>query len=119
MNFSFQNELTFAPKLNSLSLKLAGVNRTSLLERTPKKKNTTLDSSYTFQPVLSNNSSKIVAKLKTGFWERQKLHAKRQQEKVSFCLLLFLPFNLFTFLSYSNGISQLHHMKNLKKECTD
>lgn len=85
MNRSFEDELTFVPKLNSLSMKLAGSSsaRTSIMERCPKEKNNELDSSYTFQPVVSSHSSKIVAKLKTGFWERQKLHVKRQKEKVN------------------------------------
>ena len=54
------------------------------MERSPKEKADGLDSSFTFQPVVGSNSSKIVAKLKTGFWERQKLHVKRQKQKVSF-----------------------------------
>ncbi|XP_066922396.1 protein monoglycylase TTLL8-like [Clytia hemisphaerica] len=82
MNLSFEDELTFSPKLNSLSLKLASSNRTSIMERSPKEKEDGLDSSFTFQPVVGSNSSKIVAKLKTGFWERQKLHVKRQKQKI-------------------------------------
>ena len=83
MNLSFEDELTFVPKLNSLSMKLAGgAKRTSILKRSPKEKNDQLDASYTFKPVVGENSSKIVAKLKTGFLERQKLHVIRQKEKV-------------------------------------
>ena len=36
---------------------------------------------FTFHPAVSDNSSKIAAKLGTDFWQRQKLHVEKQVER--------------------------------------
>jgi len=113
MNLSFENELTFVPKLNSLSMKLAGgTNRTSILKRSPKQKNDQLDSSYTFKPVVGEHSSKIVAKLKTGFLERQKLHVKRQNEKV-YRIVSIISARTLIYRYFSFRLRRLFDLLNL------
>ena len=89
--FSFEDQLTFSPKLNPLSLKLAEGKRTSVAERFTTNKYERYDSQdsvFTFKPVISSSSCKIIAKLKTDFWQRQKMHVERQRQAVS---AIFLP----------------------------
>ena len=86
---SFEDELTFVPKLNALSLKIAQSrtlvarrikngheNRAAALEEE-------MTQNFTFKPSISEKSSKIADRLKTDFWTRQKLHTEKQRKKVS------------------------------------
>ena len=85
---SFEDELTFVPKLNALSLKIAQSrtlvarrikngheNRAAALEEE-------MTQNFTFKPSISEKSSKIADRLKTDFWTRQKLHTEKQRRKV-------------------------------------
>jgi len=76
IKLSFEDELTFAPKLNSHSRKIASEsNRTSIMERPKAEKKLIENMDYSFQPRVSSRSSKIVARLKTSFIERQNKHS--------------------------------------------
>ena len=87
---SFENELTFIPKLNALSLKIAQ-SRTSIANRIKvscESRAAALDKemaqNFTFRPSISENSLKIADRLKTDFWTRQKLHTERQKKMVRY-----------------------------------
>ena len=82
MKFSFEDQLTFAPKLNSLSMKMAELNRTPITERKKQEKPTLKSPDLIFKPIVSNNSTKIAARLKTGFWDRHNIHVQHQKEMV-------------------------------------
>ena len=87
---SFEDELTFIPKLNALSLKIAQ-SRTSVAKRIKvscENRVAALEEemaqNFTFKPCISENSVKIADRLKTDFWTRQKLHTEKQRKMVSF-----------------------------------
>lgn len=97
---SFENELTFIPKLNALSLKIAQ-SRTSVAKRIKvscESRVAALEEemaqNFTFRPSISENSMKIADRLKTDFWTRQKLHTEKQKKIVGF--IIFLISILFT-----------------------
>ena len=86
MRFSFEDELTFAPKLNSYSRKIASeIKRTSIYDRRKQPKKEYENEDFIFKPVVSTKSSKIVAKLKTGFFDRQNKHVQKQKEPGRAC----------------------------------
>ena len=88
MKFSFEEELTFAPKLNSYSRKIASESkRTSIYNRSKGPKKIYENEDFILKPMVSSRSSKIVAKLKTGFFERQNIHIQKQKNLVSFTWL--------------------------------
>lgn len=101
---SFEDELTFVPKLNALSLKIAQSrtlvarrikngheNRAAALEEE-------MTQNFTFKPSISEKSSKIADRLKTDFWTRQKLHTEKQRKKVWIIFRLMCP----TFDEFDN-----------------
>ena len=86
--YSFENQLTFAPKLNAFSLKLAQ-SRTSITKRIKvgqESRTAALQEemlqNFTFKPSISENSCKIAERLKTDFWERQRQHTEKQKKLV-------------------------------------
>lgn len=96
---NFESELTFTPKLNALSIKLAKARgekiRNSALNRRSSYQNANEEAIFTFKPQVSSNSEKIVQKLKTTFLDRQMLHVEKQRRHIvsrsSFCCdLLFV-----------------------------
>lgn len=78
---NFECELTFAPKLNALSIKLAkergGKSRTAA-EKTIAFSN----DEFTFKPKVSLNSVKIMQQLKTSFMDRQQMHVEKQKRYI-------------------------------------
>ena len=95
---SFENELTFIPKLNALSLKITH-SRSSIARRIKvgyESRVAALEEemarNFTFKPSIGEKSSKIADKLKTDFWTRQKLHTEKQRKMVRLNLCLFKQF---------------------------
>ena len=83
---SFESELTFAPKLNAMSIKLAkerGEKVKSVIERKKVALYAEAESNFTFHPNLSSNSVRIMQNLKTTFLDRQQLHVEKQKRYVS------------------------------------
>eukprot|EP00794_Sanderia_malayensis_P006215 gene6215-6931_t len=114
---SFENELTFIPKLNSLSLRIAQ-SRSSIARRIKigyESRVAALEEemaqNFTFKPSISENSSKIADRLKTDFWTRQRLHTERQRKKLETSPSTWSP-KAKAYMSpkqngiFSDGISQ-------------
>lgn len=85
---NFECELTFAPKLNALSIKLAKERGEKLRSGTEKRIVNSSDE-FTFKPKVSSNSVKIVQQLKTTFMDRQQMHVEKQKRYVSSITLDF------------------------------
>lgn len=89
---NFECELTFAPKLNALSIKLAKERGEKVRSSSDKKTYYAADE-FTFKPKVSSNSVKIVQQLKTTFMDRQQMHVEKQKRYVSryliFCTVQF------------------------------
>lgn len=85
----FECELTFAPKLNALSIKLAKERGEKVRVGTEKRVALRNDE-FTFKPKVSSNSVKIMQQLKTTFMDRQQMHVEKQKRYVS-TQLDFLP----------------------------
>lgn len=86
---NFECELTFAPKLNALSIKLAkerGEKSRTAAEKTIAFSN----DEFTFKPKVSLNSVKIMQQLKTSFMDRQQMHVEKQKRYVSIWLAIFI-----------------------------
>lgn len=81
---NFECELTFAPKLNALSIKLAK-ERGEKLRSGTEKRIANSSAEFTFKPKVSSNSVKIVQQLKTTFMDRQQMHVEKQKRYVSSC----------------------------------
>ena len=79
---NFECELTFAPKLNALSIKLAK-ERGEKGRTGADKKITFSNEEFTFKPKVSLNSVKIMQQLKTTFMDRQQMHVEKQKRYVS------------------------------------
>ena len=79
---NFECELTFAPKLNALSIKLAK-ERGERVRVGPEKRVASSTDEFTFKPKVSSNSVKIMQQLKTTFMDRQQLHVEKQKRYVS------------------------------------
>jgi len=79
---NFECELTFAPKLNALSIKLAKERGEKVRAGTEKRIANASDE-FTFKPKVSSNSVKIVQQLKTTFMDRQQMHVEKQKRYVS------------------------------------
>jgi len=79
---NFECELTFAPKLNALSIKLAK-ERGEKLRSGTEKRIANASEEFTFKPKVSSNSVKIVQQLKTTFMDRQQMHVEKQKRYVS------------------------------------
>lgn len=90
---NFECELTFAPKLNALSIKLAKERGEKVRSGADKKTSYSSDE-FTFKPKVSSNSVKIVQQLKTTFMDRQQLHVEKQKRYVS-THLTFALFKLY------------------------
>ena len=84
---SFESELTFQPKLNAMSLKLAkerGPERLrSVMERRAAALYAETESNFTFKPKVSSKSVRIVQNLKSTFMDRQNKHVEKQKQFVS------------------------------------
>lgn len=96
---NFECELTFAPKLNALSIKLAKERGEKARTGTEKRISISSDE-FTFKPKVSSNSVKIVQQLKTTFMDRQQMHVEKQKRYVSSQLtstLLKLYLKSFSF----------------------
>lgn len=101
----YEQELTFTPKLNATSLKLAHERRTQvksgMVQRAPAPTRVTRlpdsnlhhassmspipklpGSEFTFKPQMSTASAKIAEGLGTTFMARQELHLQKQRQKV-------------------------------------
>lgn len=79
---NFECELTFAPKLNALSIKLAK-ERGEKLRAGLEKRIANASDEFTYKPKVSSNSVKIVQQLKTTFMDRQQMHVEKQKRYVS------------------------------------
>lgn len=79
---NFECELTFAPKLNALSIKLAK-ERGEKVRTVAEKKVSSSTDEFTFKPKVSSNSVKIMQQLKTTFMDRQQMHVEKQKRYVS------------------------------------
>ena len=86
---NFECELTFAPKLNALSIKLAK-ERGEKVRVGTEKRVALMNDEFTFKPKVSSNSVKIMQQLKTTFMDRQQMHVEKQKRYVS-TQLHFLP----------------------------
>lgn len=86
---NFECELTFAPKLNALSIKLAK-ERGEKVRVGTEKRVALMNDEFTFKPKVSSNSVKIMQQLKTTFMDRQQMHVEKQKRYVS-TQLDFLP----------------------------
>lgn len=75
---NFECELTFAPKLNALSIKLAKERGEKVRVGTEKRVALRNDE-FTFKPKVSSNSVKIMQQLKTTFMDRQQMHVEKQK----------------------------------------
>lgn len=78
---NFECELTFAPKLNALSIKLAK-ERGEKGRTGADKKITFSNEEFTFKPKVSLNSVKIMQQLKTTFMDRQQMHVEKQKRYI-------------------------------------
>ncbi|KAL9959524.1 hypothetical protein ACROYT_G032852 [Oculina patagonica] len=78
---NFECELTFAPKLNALSIKLAK-ERGEKLRSGTEKRIANSSAEFTFKPKVSSNSVKIVQQLKTTFMDRQQMHVEKQKRYI-------------------------------------
>ena len=101
---SFESELTFQPKLNAMSLKLAkerGPERIrSVIERRAAALYAETESNFTFKPKVSSKSVRIVQNLKSTFMDRQHKHVEKQKRFVSIkTSQLSLFFSTWIFLS--------------------
>jgi len=79
----FEKDLTFAPKLNEQSIKLAEERMARMIhEQSERDSGRTIDCQkiYTFKPQVSPASLKIVQNLGTTFLARQQLHIERKQK---------------------------------------
>jgi len=87
---SFESELTFTPKLNALSIKLAKERgekmRNSSSTRRSSSQIAEEEATFTFKPQVSSKSVKIVQRLKTTFLDRQMQHMEKQQRHSVSCL---------------------------------
>ena len=79
---SFECELTFAPKLNAMSIKLAKERGERIRTGSEKRVASSTDE-FTFKPKVSSNSVKIMQQLKTTFMDRQQMHVEKQKRYVS------------------------------------
>ena len=79
---NFECELTFAPKLNALSIKLAK-ERGEKVRVGTEKRVALINDEFTFKPKVSSNSVKIMQQLKTTFMDRQQMHVEKQKRYVS------------------------------------
>ncbi|PFX29352.1 tubulin monoglycylase TTLL3-like [Stylophora pistillata] len=78
---NFECELTFAPKLNALSIKLAKERGVKVRSSSDRKTYYAADE-FTFKPKVSSNSVKIVQQLKTTFMDRQQMHVEKQKRYI-------------------------------------
>ena len=99
----YKEQLTFSPKLNALSLKLAQ-DRSERQEEVEARaaeltaaRLSEFYSEYTFKPKVSEKSLRIAEGLGVGFLTRQELHLQRRQKmvyhvfvRVSVCLSVWL-----------------------------
>lgn len=101
---SFESELTFAPKLNALSIKLAKIRgekmRNAEISRRPSSITANDEAIFTFKPKVSSNSVKIVQNLKTTFLDRQLIHMEKQKRH-HVCMNYFY-FKCLIFDNYSS-----------------
>lgn len=83
--FEFDSELTFSPKLNDTSIKLAQDRRDSggFLSERARDRETPRNSEFTFRPQMSTTSAKIAEGLGTTFMSRQAMHLEKQKKLVS------------------------------------
>lgn len=83
LNEYFEKDLTFTPKLNEQSIKLAEERMARILhEQSDRDPGRTIDYQklYSFKPTVSPASLKIVQNLGTTFLARQQLHIERKQK---------------------------------------
>lgn len=85
LNEYFERDLTFAPKLNEQSIKLAKERTAKLVTNDDdnskeSSKINEIQKIYTFKPIVSPASVKIVQNLGTTFLTRQQLHIERKQK---------------------------------------
>jgi len=114
---SFEDELTFIPKLNALSLKIAQ-SRTSVAKRIKvscENRVAALEEemaqNFTFKPCISENSVKIADRLKTDFWTRQKLHKEKQRKMLEAVQTTWHPKASSNSLSKQSELSLQENVK--------
>lgn len=85
----YDQNLTFSPKLNPLSIRLAQ-ERSEKLEEIQSKstiaaaaKQSKIYANCTFKPVMSERSLQLAQNIEAGFLTRQQLHLKKKQKFVS------------------------------------
>ncbi|XP_077988340.1 tubulin tyrosine ligase 3-like [Glandiceps talaboti] len=82
--FSFESELTFAPKLNATSMKMVKERgnefRAGVYPNNIKKPQEKQEPIFTFKPQVSETSAKICEGLGTTFMARQELHLEKQKK---------------------------------------
>jgi len=79
----FEKDLTFAPKLNEQSIKLAEERMARMIHEQSERdsgRNIECQKIYSFKPQVSPASLKIVQNLGTTFLARQQLHIERKQK---------------------------------------
>ena len=85
LNEYFDKDFTFSPKLNEQSIKLAKERTARLITSDDDNnkefsRNSELQKIYTFKPIVSPASVRIVQNLGTTFLARQQLHIERKQK---------------------------------------
>lgn len=86
LRYSFDSELTFTPKLNETSLKLARHRGQKWKESYDSRLAAQLaeqESAFTFKPRVSIRSERIAQRLTSTFMSRQLRHMERRQQLVA------------------------------------
>ncbi|CAH1265443.1 TTLL3 [Branchiostoma lanceolatum] len=79
--YSFESELTFAPRLNATSMRLAREReRQGNVASSTAKQASEEEYMFTFQPRVSSSSRRIAQNLGTTFMARQQMHLERQRK---------------------------------------
>ena len=85
LKYSFESELTFTPKLNETSLKLAKERGRRWKESYASRQAAQIaeqESVFTFKPRVSIRSEQIAQRLNSTFHSRQQRHLERRQQMV-------------------------------------
>ncbi|XP_078678967.1 uncharacterized protein LOC144914704 isoform X1 [Branchiostoma floridae x Branchiostoma belcheri] len=80
--YSFESELTFAPRLNATSMRLARERERqgNVVASSAAKQASEEEYMFTFQPRVSSSSRRIAQNLGTTFMARQQMHLERQRK---------------------------------------
>ena len=84
-SLNFEQEFTFAPRLNLASVRMAKERTGRVRESVERRANALVAEvkmNFTFKPKVSSRSEKIAQGLKTSFLERQLIHVEKQRKMV-------------------------------------